>query len=181
LAAVAAAASLETVQGVGAAKAISFHALGGRSFLAVENGGDRGSHVLWLTDARSVESLPDTVLLAAVRTVWSDAAPARDRFDDLYRLAEHLPLSARGFVAQGEEASRIYVDSTSGDILSVMNPGRRAYAWVYYALHTLNFPGLLSHPLARVAIELLLLAGGLASGVTGIVLAFRRVRRDLVY
>lgn len=181
LAAVTAAASLETVQGLGVAKAVSFHALGGRPFLAVENGGDRDSHVLWLTDARSVESLPDTALLAAVRAVWSDAAPARDRLDELYRLAEHLPPSARGFVAQDEAASRIYVDSTSGDILSVMNPGRRAYAWVYYALHTLNFPGLLSHPLARVAIELLLLAGGLASGVTGIVLAFRRVRRDLVH
>lgn len=181
LAAVAAAASLETVQGVGVAKAISFHALGSQPFLAVENGGDAGSHVLWLTSAQSVESLSDTVLLTAVRIVWSDAAPVRDRFDDLYRLAEHLPLTARGFLAGGEEASRIYVDSNSGDILAVMNRGRRAYAWVYYALHTLNFPGLLSHPLTRIATELLLLAGGLASGVTGIVLAFRRVRRELAH
>jgi hypothetical protein len=181
LTAVAAAASLETVQGVGVAKSISFRALGGQSFLAVENGGSTGSHVLWLAGGQSVESLSDTVLLAAVRTVWRDATPARDRFDDLYRLAEHLPLTARGFMAPGEEGSRIYVDSNSGEILSVMNRGRRAYAWVYYALHTLNFPGLLAHPLGRVSIELLLLAGGLASGVTGIVLAFRRVRRDLAH
>jgi hypothetical protein len=62
-----------------------------------------------------------------------------------------------------------------------MNPGRRTYAWVYYAIHTLNFPGLLSRPLARIWTELLLLAGGLASGVTGIVLAVRRVRREFAH
>jgi hypothetical protein len=113
--------------------------------------------------------------------VWSDAAPATHGSDDLYRMAEHLAPTARGFVAGGEDGSRIYVDSLSGDILTVMNRDRRAYAWIYYALHTLNFPGLLSHPLAHVLTELLLLAAGLASGVTGIVLAFRRVRQELAH
>ena len=33
-------------------------------------------------------------------------------------------------------------DSVTGQVLVVMDTSRRAYAWVYYALHTLNFPGL---------------------------------------
>ena len=62
-----------------------------------------------------------------------------------------------------------------------MDPSRRAYAWIYYALHTLNFPGLISRPLARTTIEMLLLAAGLAFGATGIVIAFRRLRRELAH
>ena len=99
----------------------------------------------------------------------------------MYRLAESLPPSARAFLAPQDRSTRIYLDPLSGEILTVMDPGRRAYAWIYYALHTLNFPGLISRPLARTSVELLLLAGGLAFGVTGIVLAVRRLRQELVH
>lgn len=70
------------------------------------------------------------------------------------------------------------MDPLSGAVLTVMNGSRRTYAWVYYALHTLNFPGLLSQPLARTVIEMLLLAGGIAFGVTGVILAVRRLRQE---
>jgi uncharacterized iron-regulated membrane protein len=118
-----------------------------------------------------------------VRAAWASATPAEsaDGSDDMYRLAESLPRSARAFLAPKDRATRIYLDPLSGEILTVMDPGRRTYAWIYYALHTLNFPGLISRPFARTSVELLLLAGGLAFGVTGIVLAVRRLRRDLAH
>ena len=42
----------------------------------------------------------------------------------------------------------IYVDTATGGIVTVMDASRAAYAWIYYALHTFNFPGLSSPPAA---------------------------------
>jgi hypothetical protein len=73
-------------------------------------------------------------------------------------------------------ASRVYIDRDSGRLLAIMDSSRRAYAWVYYCLHTLNFPGLISHPAARTSVILLLLAGGFGFSLTGIVLGVRRLK-----
>ena len=51
-----------------------------------------------------------------------------------------------------------------------MDASRRAYAWVYYALHTFNFPVLFAHSTLRASIEVVLLIIGLAFTCTGIVL-----------
>jgi hypothetical protein len=59
-----------------------------------------------------------------------------------------------------------------------MDTSRRAYAWVYYALHTLNFPGLLEHDTARATLALVLLLIGLTFTGTGTVLGYRRLRRS---
>ena len=59
-----------------------------------------------------------------------------------------------------------------------MDTSRRAYAWVYYALHTLNFPGLLGHDTARANLALILLMIGLTFSGTGAVLGYRRLRRS---
>src|ERR1700758_3743674 len=185
LSSAAAAASLESVQGVGSAKEISVHALAGLPFLAVQGEVPSASRVIWLGRGDSpANSLPDRLLLAAVRAGWASARLATDSAggsDDMYRLAESLPPSARAFLAPPGGSTRIYLDPLSGEILTVMDPGRRTYAWIYYALHTLNFPGLISRPLARTSVELLLLAGGLAFGVTGIALAVRRLRHELAH
>jgi uncharacterized iron-regulated membrane protein len=182
LSAAIAAASLDSLQAAGSAKEISVHALAGHPFLAVREALPSGSHVIWLGGGEPpAHSLPDQLLLVAVRAAWASATPAESAAgsDDMYRLAESLPRSARAFLAPTDRAARIYIDPLSGEILTVMDPGRRTYAWIYYALHTLNFPGLISRPFARTSVELLLLSGGLAFGVTGIVLAVRRLRHDL--
>lgn len=185
LSSAAAAASLESVRDAGPAKEISVHAIAGHPFLAVQGAVASSSHVIWLGSAAApASSLPDQLLLVAVRAAWADATPqpeSAEGSDDMYRLAESLPPSARAFLAPQDRSTRIYLDPLSGEILTVMDPGRRTYAWIYYALHTLNFPGLISRPLARTSVELLLLAGGLAFGVTGIVLAVRRLRHELVH
>ena len=180
----AAAASLQSLLDAGPAKEISVHALAGRPFLAVRGAAPSASHVIWLGSGDApTNSLPDQLLLVAVRAAWASATPAESAggSDDMYRLAESLPPSARAFLAPEDRSTRIYLDPLSGEILTVMDPGRRTYAWIYYALHTLNFPGLISRPFARTSVELLLLAGGLAFGVTGIVLAVRRLRHELAH
>jgi uncharacterized iron-regulated membrane protein len=174
------AASADDLRTAGNASEISVHGIGGRALLTVETGEAATSHVVWLDGGAQSPAISDALLLAALRKDWSDAAaPASERFDAMYRLAEHLPTTARGFISLEDHSTRIYVEPLTGEILVVMDPSRRVYAWIYYALHTLNFPGLISRPLARTTIELLLLAAGLGFGVTGIVLAVRRVRREL--
>ncbi len=177
----ASAATLHAVQDAGSATEISIRAVSGRPFLAIQ-GPPSGPRIVWLGDADAVadRSLPDGVLLAAVKRAWPAAVPASgDRYDAMYRLAESLTLNARAFLTSGDHSTRVYVDPLSGEPLAVMDPGRRTYAWIYYALHTLNFPGLLSRPGLRASVELLLLAVGLGFGVTGIVLAIKRLRHDL--
>jgi hypothetical protein len=59
-----------------------------------------------------------------------------------------------------------------------MDPSRRGYAWIYYALHTLQFPGLISHPDIRTAAVLSLLALGFVFSITGVILSVVRLRRE---
>jgi len=177
------AASLTAVQAAGPASEISFHAIAGRAFLESQGGGVP-ARITWLTGGRrAVDArIPDLLLLAGVRQAWPTAEPigaADDEDDALYRLAESLPLQATAFWVPGKASTRVYLDRDSGEILVVMDPSRRAYAWIYYALHTLNFPALIDRPLARTVLVLLLLAGGLGFVVTGVVLAVRRVKLEL--
>jgi hypothetical protein len=62
-------------------------------------------------------------------------------------------------------------------MLVVMDGSRRAYAWIYYALHTFNFPVLLTRTSTRAVIVLLLLSIGLTFSCTGVVLGVHRLRR----
>jgi hypothetical protein len=59
-----------------------------------------------------------------------------------------------------------------------MDPSRRSYAWIYYALHTFQFPGLIGHPAVRTVLVLALLALGFTASATGVVLSIKRLRRE---
>jgi uncharacterized iron-regulated membrane protein len=134
-----------------------------------------------LTDQSSspaLSLLPDALLQTAVARVWPGAVPLQqsNSFDELYRRAESTGDDAAAF-AFGTEL-RIYVDRFSGRFLAVMDSSRRDYAWIYYALHTLQFPGLIDHPEVRTITVLILLALGFVFCVTGVVLSWVRLRRE---
>ena len=74
--------------------------------------------------------------------------------------------------------TRVYVDGISGRLLVVMDTSRRAYAWIYYALHTFNFPLFLSLTTLRTIVVLVLLLIGLTFSGTGVVLGFQKLRRS---
>jgi uncharacterized iron-regulated membrane protein len=108
-----------------------------------------------------------------------EAISGPDSYDDVYRLAESTPGSAAGFRVIGNPALRIYVDRHSGRFLTIMDPSRRSYAWIYYALHTFQFPGLIEHPEIRTVLVLALLVLGFTASTTGVVLSVKRLRREL--
>jgi len=94
-----------------------------------------------------------------------------------YALAEGWPTSAWQLRLGAPASPDLYVDGATGRLLTVMDGSRAAYAWLYYALHTGNVPGLASHPVLRRIVVLPPLAAGFLFSVTGVVLGWRRIHR----
>jgi uncharacterized iron-regulated membrane protein len=178
-------ATLSDVQAALPTAEIDFEAINGQPFLLARGSTNRQ---LWFRPpsgegGRISSALDGPELTGALRRVWPDApviAVANDGRDALYRLAESVPPGAFGAeVLLSAGTIRVYVDQYTGRLLTAMNASRRDYAWIYYALHTLNFPILLGVPLVRTALVMILLAVGLGFSATGVVLGISRLRREL--
>ncbi len=174
---------LDALKSAGRASVIELHALGGRPLLTIRGGDENGPRIVWLdTHEASKAPIPEALLLSSLKAAWPSGAPVPVRSsstDDLYRQAESVPEDALGVRTGSEGRIRVYVGRFSGAPLAVMNPSRRAYAWVYFCLHTFNFPGLIDRPAARTFVEMLLLLFGFGFCVTGIVLGVRRLKIEL--
>ncbi len=70
----------------------------------------------------------------------------------------------------------LHFDGASGALLEKLDASRRIYRWVYAALHTWNFPALVDRPSLRRFAILLTCVAGLVFSMTGVVLAWRRLR-----
>ncbi len=68
------------------------------------------------------------------------------------------------------------IDGATGAMLERLDGSRRAYRWVYTALHTLDFPVLMAHPLLRTNLIVMLCGIGFLFSVTGVVIGWRRLR-----
>lgn len=175
---------LALIHGVAPSTEIAFKAVGGVPFITAYDAA--GAAHLYFTDgtgalAQGMARLPPELLLAGLNQLWPSqvqAIPGSDAYDDVYRLAESTAGAAL-FEAGDNWGFRVYVDPYSGRLLAVMDPSRRDYAWIYYALHTFQFPGLIQHPVVRTALVVLLLAVGFLASVTGVVLSVKRLRREL--
>jgi uncharacterized iron-regulated membrane protein len=177
LEAIADSAPLDVLAQLPPSTSIGFNALAGRPFLTTYGPLAQAPRVI-PADQPALSSLPDALLQTAVNSVWPGAVHLQqsNSFDKLYRRAESTGDDAAAF-ALGTEL-RIYVDRFSGRFLAVMDSSRRNYAWIYYALHTLQFPGLIDHPEVRTITVLILLAVGFVFSVTGVVLGWVRLRRE---
>lgn len=71
------------------------------------------------------------------------------------------------------------IDGADGNVLQRLDASRRAYRWVYGALHTLDFPILMAHPRLRDIVIVGLCALGFVFSLTGIVIGWRRLRLSL--
>jgi hypothetical protein len=68
------------------------------------------------------------------------------------------------------------IDGSTGALLNRLDPSGRAYRWLFGRLHTLDFPALQSRPMLRTTIIVALCLCGLAFSLSGVVLAWRRLR-----
>ncbi len=72
------------------------------------------------------------------------------------------------------------IDGADGRIIEKLDASRRAYRWVFRALHTLDFPLLAENPALRSVLIMLLCAGGFIFSVTGVIIGWRRIKSSAV-
>jgi hypothetical protein len=69
-----------------------------------------------------------------------------------------------------------HIDGADGRILERSDPSRRAYRWLYGALHTMDVPALTSRPQLRGALIVILCGLGFVFSMTGVIIGWRRLR-----
>jgi len=69
-----------------------------------------------------------------------------------------------------------HIDGADGRMLERSDPSRRAYRWLFGALHTMDVPALTSRPRLRGALIVILCGLGFVFSLTGVVIGWRRLR-----
>jgi uncharacterized iron-regulated membrane protein len=167
---------------MGSPAEIRFGAVAGRPLAAARGGRLASTRVFWLdSHSAPTAAIPPSALIAGLKAAWPGAALIQEApivAPDFYAVAESLSETAVPFTVAELEPLRVYVDADAGKLLVVMDPSRRAYAWVFYALHSFNFPALLAHPTIRAVLVVVLMLIGLAFSGTGAVIGIQRLRRS---
>jgi hypothetical protein len=161
------------------ARRITFSVVDGQAIAAGE-GGPAGPQVLVLggAEATPIPAVPRALLTAAAARGWTLASPTAhgpERRDALYRLAEGLPDRALRFDLVRPRGAGLYIDPVTGRTLALVDDSRKTYAWVYFALHTFNFPFLIDRPILRRVLELIPILFGFLFSLTGLVIAIKRL------
>lgn len=129
----------------------------------MQSGDGRSS---WLTDAQ---------LAIAARTLGNGCTHAR--------VADDYAYPARS-VASGAPVYRVicgntwfHIDGADGRPIEKLDASRRAYRWLFQALHTFDIPALAARPALRTLVIMALCMAGLTFSITGLVIGWRRLRR----
>ena len=69
------------------------------------------------------------------------------------------------------------IDAANGMLAQKTDPSRRAYRWLYGALHRLDFPVLAARPILRTVAIVSLCGIGFLFSLTGVVIGWRRLSR----
>jgi hypothetical protein len=101
-----------------------------------------------------------------------DASRTVDADDD-YAVAANTPGAPVFRTVCGDDWFDI--DGANGALLEKLDSSRRAYRWLYGALHTLDFPVLTARPALRTVLIVALCGFGFIFSLTGVVIAWRRL------
>jgi PepSY-associated TM region len=100
-------------------------------------------------------------------------AHRRRRFDEIV-----LPIYR--VILNDSERTRYYLDPNTGALVYVADSAGRWRRWLFSGLHRLDFAEMMRVRPFRDIVMWLTLLGGLGVSVTGVYLAFRRVRSDFI-
>jgi hypothetical protein len=132
-------------------------------------------------DAAGSVTMPDRVFLrsdeidAVTRRLarHCDAAFAVEAAD-AYAVASAMPGAPVYRTVCGDDWFDI--DGANGAVLEKLDRSRRIYRWLYGALHTLDVPVLQARPELRTVLIVALCGCGFVFSLTGVVIAWRRIR-----
>jgi hypothetical protein len=98
---------------------------------------------------------------------------------DSYWYSHHLPrvLPVLRIGFDDDAQSWFHIDPSTGDILSRTDSSRRTYRWLFNALHSFDFPVLLSYRPAWDVVVWLLSLFGMIISISGVVIGWRYLRR----
>lgn len=173
------AAAFRSVPSPGAVEA-RFVWIGGRPLMVLA---DRDGRETMAEAASGVTTtLSDDAIFAAARRLLPAAAmTTRLRLSqfDAYWYPHHnersLPVLRMGF--DDADQSWFHINPRTGDVLGRTDNSRRAYRWLFNALHSLDLPPLLRYRHAWDVAVLLLSLIGMTVSTSGIVIGWRRLRR----
>jgi hypothetical protein len=161
--------------GLGAAKEIEWFAFNGKFYRRERTGLDTqrlfqvGSTAV--TQREYLEASEAAAFVERLRPACN--VPNIVAADDNYPVSSAMPHAPVYRVVCGDIWYQI--DGASGVILERLDPSRRAYRWLFGALHTLDIPVLIAHPSVRSAVIVLLCLLGMFFSSTAVVIAWRRL------
>jgi hypothetical protein len=159
-----------------AVREVEWFAFGGRIYRRERAGIDRQHlSVAGAEDgtAGRVFLRPDEIDAAAGRLDRSCDATRAIGPDDSYAVASSTPSAPVFRVVCGDDW--FHIDAANGALLEKLDASRRAYRWLYGALHTLDFPVLTARPALRTTLIVALCGCGFIFSLTGVVIAWRRL------
>src|SRR5262249_4075276 len=83
-------------------------------------------------------------------------------------------------ILKDDEQTRYYLDPNTGALVQRADSAGRWRRWLFSGLHRLDFAEWMRARPFRGILMLVTLLGGLAASVTGVYLAFRRIRSDVI-
>ena len=173
--------TIPTVRALGIVSEVGFDIIAGEPQINARR--PNGTTNLYRSDGRTLDQAALTNLVhRAVSQAWPNAnvdAVTPVAPTDTYALAEGWPADTLKVTLAGVGQPAVYVDGKDGRLLTVMSESRAAYAWIYYALHTFNFPGLTTRPLLREILVMVTVFAGFLFSITGIVIGVQRLRRSI--
>ncbi len=141
----------------------------------------------WLRDSNKIWQLQENglsraLIQKAIQSAWPNAEIIEVENisnNDVYaNLRESsMPSSTLRVVLDNNEKTWIHIDKYSGEIISVMDSGRRLYRWLFNGLHSFDFPSLISRPTLWYCVILTFLGLGFLFSTTGVILGVRRLLR----
>ncbi|WP_397475120.1 PepSY domain-containing protein [Pusillimonas sp.] len=169
---------------------LAWHSLGGRAYVLAHDRRARTRIVREQNGSLAVDQTwqPEQVIPAARRLF--NAPTAREELvteHGPYYYQRH-PEAMNGALVRGLPAlrvdfldpdrTRVYIDLNTGLVASSVSSQARVGRWLFYFLHSWDTPGLLQAGAARDVVLILLSLGGIVVCIAGIVIGWRRLRRN---
>ena len=165
-------------------KEIEFIQIAGEAFYRVRIDAERQRVVAATENSKGGSEWAQSSLTRAAQSVFDSVRLLGvDRLDgnDAYHYTTDASTPPVMLRIRFDDAAKtwLHIDPASGVIVEKVDASRRLYRWLFNGLHRLDFPFLAERPTLRRTCVVALCALGFVFSVTGTVIAYRRLLRDL--